>query len=79
MDRNQSYNEDFSTGYDLAIRKVMRYCEDDNRTYLFHDDEDFLNFNTFAKHQDLKDHDISSLLNENIDKGNIAIVEYLIN
>ena len=77
MDRNQSYNEDFSTGYDLAIRKVMRYCEDDNRTYLFHDDEDFLNFNTFAKHQDLKDHDISSLLNENIDKGNIAIVEYL--
>ena len=69
-------NEDFSTGYDLAIRKVMRYPEGEN-TYLFHDDEDFINFNTFAKHQELKDHEISALLNENIDKGNISIVEYL--
>ena len=74
MDNN--INEDFSTGYDLAIRKVMRYNHDDH-SFLFHDDEDFINFNTFAKHQELKDHEISSLLNENIDKGNISIVEYL--
>ena len=74
---DSSRNEDFSTGYDLAIRKVMRYKEDDN-SVLFHDDEDFINFNTFAKHQELKDFEINSLLNENIDKGNISIVEYLI-
>ena len=69
-------NEDFSTGYDLAIRKVMRY-RDDDKSCLFHDDDDFINFNTFAKHQELKDFEISALLNENIDKGNISIVEYL--
>ena len=75
---NDNYhgNEDFSTGYDLAIRKFMRYNESDY-SYLFHDDEDFINFITFAKHQELKDHEINSLLNENIDKGNISIVEYL--
>ena len=73
---NDYRNEDFSTGYDLAIRKFMRYPDDD-QSYLFHDDEDFLNFNTFAKHQELKDYEINSLLNENIDKGNISIVEYL--
>ena len=69
-------NEDFSTGYDLAIKKFMSYSQGEH-TYLFHDDEDFLNFNTFAKHQELKDYEINSLLNENIDKGNISIVEYL--
>ena len=73
---NDYHNDDFSTGYDLAIRKFMRYNNDEH-SYLFHDDEDFINFNTFAKHQELKDHEISSLLNENIDKGNISIVEYL--
>ena len=73
---NDYHNEDFSTGYELAIRKFMRY-QDNDHSYLFHDDEDFLNFNTFAKHQELKDHEISLLLDENIDKGNISIVEYL--
>ena len=71
-----SYNEDFSTGYEQIIRKFINYSKD-QQTILFHDDEDFINFNTFAKHQELKDHTINSLLNENIDKGNISIVEYL--
>ena len=71
-----SYNEDFSTGYEQIIRKFISYS---NRpeTLLFHDDEDFINFNTFAKHQELDEHTINTLLNENIDKGNISIVEYL--
>ena len=76
VSKSSSFDEDFSTGYDLAIRKFMRYPKDDN-SYLFHDDEDFTFFNAFAKNQDLKDYEINSLLNENIDKGNIKIVEYL--
>ena len=40
-------------------------------TLLFHHDEDCINFNTFAKHQELKD--------QTIDKGNISIVEYIMN
>ena len=72
-----SYNEDFSTGYQQIVRKFISYTSS-QETMLFHDDEDFINFNTFAKHQELKDYTINSLLNENIDKGNISIVEYLL-
>ena len=71
-----SYNEDFSTGYEQIIRKFISYSKEPD-TVLFHDDEDFLKFNAFAKHQELNDHTINILLNENIDKGNISIVEYL--
>ena len=71
-----SYNEDFSTGYEQIIRKFISYTKRPE-TLLFHDDEDFINFNTFAKHPELDEHTINTLLNENIDKGNISIVEYL--
>ena len=71
------YNEDFSTGYEQIIRKFISYSKQTD-SVLFHDDEDFLNFNTFAKHQELDDYTINNLLNENIDKGNISIVEYLL-
>ena len=70
------HNDDFSTGYEQIMRKFISYSKSPE-TILFHDDEDFINFNTFAKHQDLDDYKINSLLNENIDKGNITIVEYL--
>jgi len=72
-----SYNEDFSTGYQQIVRKFISYTSS-KETILFHDDEDFINFNTFAKHQELSDYIINNLLNENIDKGNISIVEYLL-
>ena len=70
------YNEDFSTGYEQIIRKFINYSKNPE-SLLFHEDEDFNDFNTFAKHQELDDHTINTLLNENIDKGNIDIVEYL--
>ena len=70
------YNDDFSTGYEQIIRKFISYTKKPE-AILFHEDEDFINFNTFAKHQELDDHTINALLNENIDKGNINIVEYL--
>ena len=43
----------------------------------FNEDDEFNFFKTFAKNQDLDDDDIDDLLEENISKGNIDIVEYL--
>ena len=69
-------DDDFSNGYEKAIHKILSYSKD-QKTILFHEDEDFLNFINFAKKQDLDNYTINALLNENIDKGNISIVEYL--
>ena len=71
-----SKNDDFSTGYERIIHQFIDYSEEPE-TALFHDDEDFLNFITFAKNQELNNNRINNLLEENIYKGNISIVEYL--
>ena len=64
-------NEDFDDGY----QSNDRTGKDDY--ILFHKDEDFIFFNNFVKHQELKDYTIENLLEKNINKGNINIVEYL--
>ena len=65
-------NEDFDDGY-----LNNNESEDNIESIFFHEDEDFNFFNNFAKHQELEDYQIENLLEENISKGNIDIVEYL--
>ena len=50
---------------------------EDIENIFFNEDDEFNFFKTFAKNQDLDDDDIDNLLEENIIKGNIDIVEYL--
>ena len=67
-------NEDFDIG---LLNKYQTNKNENDKFIFFHKDEDFINFNNFAKQQELNDYEIEQLLEENINKGNINIVEYL--
>ena len=74
--KGDDMEEDFSIGY-KKILKTFDYSREEPNTVLFHNDEDFIYFNTFAKNADLDNDLVANLLNENIDNGNISLVEYL--
>ena len=68
--------EDFSIGYKKFLKR-FDFSNEERNIVLFHNDEDFIHFNTFAKNKDLDNNLIIDLLNENIDNGNISLVDYL--
>ena len=70
-------SNDYNRTEDNYVMRKFYQIVNNPKTIFLHDDDIFQKFKNFTKLIKIQDYDILNLIYENLDKGNINIVEYL--